>query len=737
MRYFIYLFLAFFIINNSLNAQVTVKKMTRYNLAEQMLLANEINESGEPFAEALGYDLDELDPFVTNSPDSISYTLGIDNYEYSRYQLGTIISRSGMGLHMMWAPMIMKMAAMEPEGFDGSMNGTPNGFKEDDELIKNIMHFSMLANHAPPGNPWPQFADFMSGDPRLPQTIDPVNFTWADFSTLRWDRSKMDKILSPSSMGQSMMKQYLWAQDMLGAFHDSNDEGIEPDGSISPDFNDNSHFDPNNNVYYGGDGLDGFIGMVLTAETINKTLFVTNKLAYNGTSLGAIDLMNYDPMNGIQYFPHKIQVTEQKMHPMLPPKAASLQVVDDASFLFDQVSYLWAALSFTNMMDPNNNSSSAHYAYHEVFDGDPFPAAMSQSGMPGPFDLMKGTSKAIFLNVLAMHFDPANATFVDEARLNGGVVMRGNTISTVSAAYLIVALQRFTEEFAGTPLQAAAVRVLTQQANFLLSHLHAGAGGFYDAFTLKGKGGRGMAKGRTVSGQAAALRALYAAYQVTGKSRFLLAADAAFDYLIQNYYAASDHAFRTELNDNEAHYTPFNFALIAGALREATLVGGHDEAASIYTRFFTKIGNKMQLSEGEATGESGSDSDGDGIPFIPEQPDNLPPVFASEAVYAIGSDAPADAENSTQRRAPFARLRNFPNPFNPATTIAFSLNSQQKVSLKVFDVTGRQVAQLVNSELDPGEHRIRFNASHLASGVYIYQLKAGKLIINKKIILAR
>jgi hypothetical protein len=110
--------------------------------------------------------------------------------------------------------------------------------------------------------------------------------------------------------------------------------------------------------------------------------------------------MTYDPRNGIKYFPHKIQVTEAKIHPMLPPKTASLTVVDNKSNSFDQASMLWGTLSFTNMMDPNNNSSPAHLAYKEVFDGDPFPAAMSQTGMPGPFDLMKGTSKAIFQNLL-------------------------------------------------------------------------------------------------------------------------------------------------------------------------------------------------------------------------------------------------------------------------------------------------------------------------------------------------
>jgi len=173
-------------------SKVQITNTNIYYTAEQMLMANEINESGEPFAEALGYNVDDLDSFVLNQPDSISYTLGIENYEYSRYQLGTIISRSGMGLHMMWAPVIMEMAAMEPPGFDSSFTAAPNGFNEDDELIKNIMPFSILSKHALPGNPWPQFAEFVSGNPNLPQPIDPGNFTWNDFSTLRWDRSQMD-----------------------------------------------------------------------------------------------------------------------------------------------------------------------------------------------------------------------------------------------------------------------------------------------------------------------------------------------------------------------------------------------------------------------------------------------------------------------------------------------------------------------------------------------------------------
>ncbi len=722
-------------------AQVTITNTQNYNTAEQMLLANEINESGEPFAEALGYNLEDLDPAVLNVPDDISYTLGIENYEYSRYQLGTIISRSGMGLHMMWAPMISKMASMEPEGFDGSFTMAPNGFKEDDELMKNIMHFSMLTNQAPPGNPWPQFADFISGDPRLPLQIDADKFAWEDFTTLRWDRTKMDKTLNPAAMGQSLMKQYLWAQDMLSAFHNSADEGIDADGVISPDLPDSPHFDPNNDVFYGGDGLDGFIGHILTAEAINKIVFLTKKLAFDGTSLGMIDLMNYDPRNGIKYFPHKIRIAEGKVHPMLPPKVSSMTVTDARSDLFDQSSLLWGTLSFTNMMDPNNSSSSAHLAYKEVFDGDPFPAAMSQTGMPGPFDLMKGTSKAIFQNLLAMHYNRKYHTFVDEASLMDGMVKQGSDVSTKNIGYVLVALKQFTEEFDGTPLQGAALKVVKRQADFLLKKLRNGHGGVKARYSLM-RNGKDMVE--NVMAQAAAVRGLYAAYLATNRQRFLIGANIAYDYLIANYFVSDEDAFRTELNNDRAVYTPAVFAIIAGALREAALVGGYSDAPAIYTRFFKKIANKMQLSEGAPSGEFGNDSegapsgefgndsDGDGIPFIPEQPDNLPPVFASEAVYEFSS-TPSGGTSRSGRINGIAGLRNFPNPFNPSTTIAFSLSEAVQVSLKVYNITGQVVAELTSDALAAGEHQFTFDGSNLSSGVYFYRLQAGAKTIVKKI----
>jgi subtilisin family serine protease len=69
--------------------------------------------------------------------------------------------------------------------------------------------------------------------------------------------------------------------------------------------------------------------------------------------------------------------------------------------------------------------------------------------------------------------------------------------------------------------------------------------------------------------------------------------------------------------------------------------------------------------------------------------------------------------------------QNAPNPFNPVTTLAFSLPQSTKVTLQVFDVQGRRVASLVDGVMPAGRHKVVFDASHLASGIYLYQIQAG------------
>lgn len=85
----------------------------------------------------------------------------------------------------------------------------------------------------------------------------------------------------------------------------------------------------------------------------------------------------------------------------------------------------------------------------------------------------------------------------------------------------------------------------------------------------------------------------------------------------------------------------------------------------------------------------------------------------------------------------FHLIRSFPNPFNPATTISFALPEHQRVVLTVYDLLGRVIAEPLNEDLGPGEHRVQFDASRLASGVYVCRMTAGPHTAQLAVILQR
>jgi uncharacterized lipoprotein YddW (UPF0748 family) len=82
-------------------------------------------------------------------------------------------------------------------------------------------------------------------------------------------------------------------------------------------------------------------------------------------------------------------------------------------------------------------------------------------------------------------------------------------------------------------------------------------------------------------------------------------------------------------------------------------------------------------------------------------------------------------------------MQNYPNPFNPSTSIEYSVPISQYVSLKVYDILGNQVAELVNERKDAGRYEVNFNASNLSSGVYFYKITAGNHIETKKMMLIK
>jgi hypothetical protein len=81
--------------------------------------------------------------------------------------------------------------------------------------------------------------------------------------------------------------------------------------------------------------------------------------------------------------------------------------------------------------------------------------------------------------------------------------------------------------------------------------------------------------------------------------------------------------------------------------------------------------------------------------------------------------------------------QNYPNPFNPSTQIAFSVTKEGPVSLRVYDILGREVATLINENRNPGEYTERFDGSRLASGVYMYVLQSADGRLTSRMILSK
>jgi photosystem II stability/assembly factor-like uncharacterized protein len=96
-------------------------------------------------------------------------------------------------------------------------------------------------------------------------------------------------------------------------------------------------------------------------------------------------------------------------------------------------------------------------------------------------------------------------------------------------------------------------------------------------------------------------------------------------------------------------------------------------------------------------------------------------------------------DNNLQSAAPdnFGLLQNYPNPFNPVTKIKYTIAENSNVSLKIFDILGREIVTLVNQQQSTGIYEVTFDANNYSSGIYFYRLQAGNYNEIKKMILQK
>jgi hypothetical protein len=132
--------------------------------------------------------------------------------------------------------------------------------------------------------------------------------------------------------------------------------------------------------------------------------------------------------------------------------------------------------------------------------------------------------------------------------------------------------------------------------------------------------------------------------------------------------------------------------------------------------------------------------------------DSLENIYITGYTEVLGGDKPVTSgwltakygkgrlsAKNTHNNQPklFTLYQNYPNPFNPSTVIKFDISAQSKVSLKVFDVLGREVCTLVNQDLKSGSYTYSFKQTNLSSGIYFYELTAGNFRDVKKMMLIK
>ena len=111
-------------------------------------------------------------------------------------------------------------------------------------------------------------------------------------------------------------------------------------------------------------------------------------------------------------------------------------------------------------------------------------------------------------------------------------------------------------------------------------------------------------------------------------------------------------------------------------------------------------------------------------------------LIAGEAIVIVTLITSVD-ENLNSTSTAFSLFQNYPNPFNPTTTIRYEIPDQGIVTLKVYDVLGREVTTLVNKEQPQGNYEIVFDGAELTSGIYFFRINVGRFIATKKLILLK
>jgi len=616
--------------------------------AGNFLAYTEFELSGEPLAEALGLDLDVLDPNVVDDPTPFDFASGIESYEYSEEAMYALNYQSQMGPHIV----------------NGPANQARGGQMVD--LGKRVIDMAAAvgfpANEIPQ-NMYPISIPYVSGNPEFAQAPDTtvvngdeVEITTAkgnskkvqvvvpayfrDYRSLAWNEASFDKSFNPAATGGIFLKEVMWSQDFLGGMHvTESDEEVEADSA---------KMDQDGVHSLGVSAADGFNGMILTELSIDKLQIMQKQLGFDGKHLGAEFGPDYNPINGAIWFAHKVAVEEGHQNGVKSIKG--LTVSDASSQLSDTWMMLWPTAEFYAYTDQRTANVAQNPAFKAVFDGAPFAAAPKVNTdtdtdndvvATDAFSLANNISNLLFQNIAALHFNEKKGTFVTEYK-NG---KQGNKVDAYDAAYSIVALSIYQRAKDALPVGYAsadngdvnlksaqgkkALAMIKAQADFILANLVGENGLVHDGLILD----KAMTRRseQSLDAQFATIRGLVAAFLATNDMKYKQAARSVYLAVEKNMFDSNINTWAT-LPGKATIHTPYTAAAISGGLRETILhlkneEGENEPALELsvltdrYVSWFRGVINGgMQLAEwmgdsgeNQIKGSKSTDTDEDGV----------------------------------------------------------------------------------------------------------------------------
>lgn len=145
--------------------------------------------------------------------------------------------------------------------------------------------------------------------------------------------------------------------------------------------------------------------------------------------------------------------------------------------------------------------------------------------------------------------------------------------------------------------------------------------------------------------------------------------------------------------------------------------------------------NNYELSEGEHTITMTYREDGAKLDKICISDNTVAPTGMGKEAENICVET--GVKNSEKAPDAYQLGQNFPNPFNPETSVIYYLPQKSRVILKIYDITGREIRTLKNEWQGAGEHSVKINSQNMTSGIYFYRLQIGKIVKQKKMILLK